>query len=205
MAGEKLAGFKLKGRAPGHVAVKEAVFPFSRLPGVDIFLGPEMKSTGEVMGIGGDFAHAFTKSQLGAGVFLPASGTAFISVRDEDKSDILPICRDLKALGFDLVATGGTADALNGAGIETETVNKVMQGRPHAVDHMVDGRIHLVFNTASGAASIRDSFSLRQTALLNRIPYYTTVPGAAASVMAIKTMQDGVMPVRSIQEYQKGG
>ena len=205
MAGEKLAKFKLKEKPPRHVAVKEAVFPFSRLPGVDIFLGPEMKSTGEVMGIGGDFAHAFTKSQLGAGVFLPQSGTVFISVRDEDKPEILPICRDLKALGFKLVATGGTADALNRAGVETETVNKVMQGRPHAVDHMVDGRIHLVFNTASGAASIRDSFSLRQTALLNRIPYYTTVPEAAASVMAIKTMQDGNLPVRSIQEYQKGG
>ena len=205
MAGEKLAGFKLKEKSTKHVAVKEAVFPFSRLPGVDVFLGPEMKSTGEVMGIGGDFAHAFTKSQLGAGVFLPPSGTVFISVKDEDKPDILPICRDLKALGFGLVATGGTADALNKAGIETEVVNKVMQGRPHAVDHMIDGRIHLVFNTASGAASIRDSFSLRQTALQNRIPYYTTVPEAAASVMAIKTMQDGSMPVRSIQEYQKDG
>ena len=205
MAGEKLASFKLKEKSLKHVAVKEAVFPFSRLPGVDVFLGPEMKSTGEVMGIGDGFAQAFTKSQLGAGVDLPSSGTVFISVRDEDKPDILPICRDLKALGFDLVATGGTAAALNEAGIETEVVNKVMQGRPHAVDFMIDGRIHLVFNTASGAASIRDSFSLRRTALVNRIPYYTTVPEAGASVMAIKTMQDGNLAVRPIQEFHGGG
>ena len=205
MAGEKLSKFKLKERKLKHVAVKEAVFPFSRLPGVDVFLGPEMKSTGEVMGIGDSFAQAFTKSQLGAGVIPPSSGTVFISVRDEDKPDILPICRDLKALGFNLVATGGTAAALNEAGVETEVVNKVMQGRPHAVDFMIDGRIDLVFNTASGAASIRDSFSLRQTALVNQIPYYTTVPEAGASVMAIKTMQDGNLPVRSIQEFQKSG
>ncbi|CAI8443043.1 MAG: Carbamoyl-phosphate synthase large chain [SAR116 cluster bacterium MED-G04] len=203
MAGEKLASFDLKEKQLKHVAVKEAVFPFARFPGVDVFLGPEMKSTGEVMGIGENFAHAFTKSQLGAGVFLPSSGNVFISVKDEDKPDILPICRDLKKLGFNLIATGGTADALNTAGIETEVVNKVMQGRPHAVDYMVDGRIDLVFNTASGAAAIRDSFSLRQTALMNKIPYYTTVPEARASVIAIQTMQDDHLSVRSIQDYQQ--
>ncbi len=203
MAGEKLASFDLKEKQLKHVAVKEAVFPFARFPGVDVFLGPEMKSTGEVMGIGENFAHAFTKSQLGAGVFLPSSGNVFISVKDEDKPDILPICRDLKKLGFNLIATGGTADALNAAGIETEVVNKVMQGRPHAVDYMVDGRIDLVFNTASGAAAIRDSFSLRQTALMNKIPYYTTVPEARASVIAIQTMQDDHLSVRSIQDYQQ--
>ncbi len=203
MAGEKLASFDLKEKQLKHVAVKEAVFPFARFPGVDVFLGPEMKSTGEVMGIGENFAHAFTKSQLGAGVFLPSSGNVFISVKDEDKPDILPICRDLKKLGFNLIATGGTADALNTAGIETEVVNKVMQGRPHAVDYMVDGRIDLVFNTASGAAAIRDSFSLRQTALMNKIPYYTTVPEARASVIAIQTMQDERLSVRSIQDYQQ--
>ncbi len=203
MAGEKLASFDLKEKQLKHVAVKEAVFPFARFPGVDVFLGPEMKSTGEVMGIGENFAHAFTKSQLGAGVFLPSSGNVFISVKDEDKPDILPICRDLKKLGFNLIATGGTADALNTAGIETKVVNKVMQGRPHAVDYMVDGRIDLVFNTASGAAAIRDSFSLRQTALMNKIPYYTTVPEARASVIAIQTMQDDHLSVRSIQDYQQ--
>lgn len=203
MAGEKLATFDLKEKTLGHVAVKEAVFPFARFPGVDVFLGPEMKSTGEVMGIGPDFAEAFTRSQLGAGVFLPPKGAAFISVKDEDKDEMIPICRDLKDLGFTLIATSGTAASLNNAGIETETVNKVMQGRPHAVDYMLDGKINLVFNTAQGAAAVRDSFSLRQTALTNSIPYYTTVPEARASVIAIRTMQEGQFAVQSIQDYLK--
>ncbi|XDZ66183.1 carbamoyl-phosphate synthase large subunit [Alphaproteobacteria bacterium LSUCC0684] len=201
MAGEKIADLNLQEQKLNHVAVKEAVFPFSRFPGVDIFLGPEMKSTGEVMGIGPDFAHAFTKSQLGANVNLPLEGNVFISVKDEDKPAMISICRDLKKIGFNLIATSGTAQALNAAGIETETVNKVMQGRPHAVDYMVDGKIDLVFNTAHGAAAIRDSFSLRQTALSNSIPYYTTVPEARASVIAIRTMQSGKLAVRSIQNY----
>ena len=201
MAGEKIADLNLSEAQIDHVAVKEAVFPFSRFPGVDIFLGPEMKSTGEVMGIGKDFAQAFTKSQLGAGVDLPKSGNVFISVKDDDKPEMIDICRDLKSLGFHIIATSGTAQFLNDAGIETETVNKVMQGRPHAVDFMVDGKIDLVFNTAHGAASIRDSFSLRQTALTNSIPYYTTVPEARASVQAIKTIQDDNLAVKSIQNY----
>ena len=201
MAGEKIADLDLSERALDHVAVKEAVFPFSRFPGVDVFLGPEMKSTGEVMGIGKDFAHAFTKSQMGASVYLPEKGTVFISVKDEDKPEMIEVCRELKELGFHLVATGGTAQALNDAGIETETVNKVMQGRPHAVDFMVDGKIDLVFNTAHGAAAIRDSFSLRQTALTNSIPYYTTVPEARASIHAIRTIQEGNLSVRPIQSY----
>jgi len=201
MAGEKLADFSLQEKTLSHVAVKEAVFPFSRFPGVDIFLGPEMKSTGEVMGIGPDFAHAFTKSQLGANVHLPLQGNVFISVKDEDKPAMIGICRDLKKIGFNLIATAGTAQALNDAGIETETVNKVMQGRPHVVDYMVDGKIDLVFNTAHGAAAIRDSFSLRQTALSNSIPYYTTVPEARASVIAIRTMQSGKLAVCPIQNY----
>ena len=201
MAGETLASFNLSEPKLNHVAVKEAVFPFARFPGVDVFLGPEMKSTGEVMGIGADFAGAFTRSQLGAGITLPRQGAVFISVKDEDKPDMLPICRDLKDLGFTLIATSGTADALNAAGIETETVNKVMQGRPHAVDYMLDGKINLVFNTAQGAAAVRDSFSLRQTALTNSIPYYTTVPEAGAAVIAIRTMQKGTLAVQSIQDY----
>ena len=198
-----LAGFNLKEKELRHVAVKESVFPFKRFPGVDIVLGPEMKSTGEVMGIGDDFAHAFTKSQLGASVFLPVKGMVFISVKDEDKLAIIDICRDLRDLGFDLVATHGTAATLNAEGIETEPIKKVMQGRPHAVDYMVDGKIDLVFNTAQGAASIRDSFSLRHTALVSGIPYYTTVSEAGAAVIAIRTMQNGSMSVRSIQDYQK--
>jgi len=203
MAGEKIAALNLEERQLNHVAVKEAVFPFSRFPGVDIFLGPEMKSTGEVMGIGKDFAHAFTKSQLGASVYLPVKGTVFISVKDDDKPEMIEICRDLRDMGFHLVATSGTAKALNDAGIETETVNKVMQGRPHAVDYMVDGKIDLVFNTAHGAAAIRDSFSLRQTALTNSIPYYTTVPEARASIHAIRTIQQDDLDVRPIQSYLK--
>lgn len=201
MAGEKIANLDLSTRQLDHVAVKEAVFPFSRFPGVDVFLGPEMKSTGEVMGIGKDFAQAFTKSQLGASVYLPQSGTVFISVKDDDKEEMIEICRELKDLGFHLIATSGTAQALNDAGIETETVNKVMQGRPHAVDFMVDGKIDLVFNTAHGAAAIRDSFSLRQTALTNSIPYYTTVPEARASIHAIRTIQQDNLAVRPIQSY----
>ena len=201
MAGEKIADLDLSTRQLDHVAVKEAVFPFSRFPGVDVFLGPEMKSTGEVMGIGKDFAQAFTKSQLGASVYLPQSGTVFISVKDDDKKEMIEICRELKDLGFHLIATSGTAQALNDAGIETETVNKVMQGRPHAVDFMVDGKIDLVFNTAHGAAAIRDSFSLRQTALTNSIPYYTTVPEARASIHAIRTIQQDNLAVRPIQSY----
>ena len=201
MAGEKIADLDLSTRQLDHVAVKEAVFPFSRFPGVDVFLGPEMKSTGEVMGIGKDFAQAFTKSQLGASVYLPQSGTVFISVKDDDKEEMIEICRELKDLGFHLIATSGTAQSLNDAGIETETVNKVMQGRPHAVDFMVDGKIDLVFNTAHGAAAIRDSFSLRQTALTNSIPYYTTVPEARASIHAIRTIQQDNLAVRPIQSY----
>ena len=203
MAGEKIKDLNLESRPLDHVAVKEAVFPFSRFPGVDVFLGPEMKSTGEVMGIGKDFAQAFTKSQLGASVYLPQSGTVFISVKDDDKDEMIEICRDLKDLGFHLIATSGTAKAFNDAGIETETVNKVMQGRPHAVDYMVDGKIDLVFNTAHGAAAIRDSFSLRQTALTNSIPYYTTVPEARASIHAIRTIQQDNLAVRPIQSYLK--
>jgi carbamoyl-phosphate synthase large subunit len=201
MAGETIKSLKLSEASLDHVAVKEAVFPFSRFPGVDVFLGPEMKSTGEVMGIGADFAQAFTKSQLGANVDLPKSGTVFISVKDDDKPEMIEICYDLKSLNFHLIATSGTAQALNNAGIETETVNKVMQGQPHAVDYMLEGRINLVFNTAHGATSIRDSLSLRRTALTNGIPYYTTVSGARASVQAIKTIQDDNLAVRSIQSY----
>ena len=203
MAGETLASFGLKKITMNHVAVKEAVFPFARFPGVDVFLGPEMKSTGEVMGIGPDFGHAFTKSQLGASVFLPDSGTVFISVKDDDKALLLSACKGLHELGFKIVATSGTAKALTEAGIPAEPVNKVMQGRPHAVDYMLDGKIDLVINTAHGEAAVRDSFSLRQTALTNSIPYYTTVPEANAAVTAIRTIRKDTLAVRSIQSYLK--
>ena len=178
MAGAKFAEFKLSTDELGHVAVKEAVFPFARFPGVDVFLGPEMKSTGEVMGIDVDFGRAFAKSQLGASTRLPQSGTVFISVKDADKDAYIPICRDLAEMGFTILATGGTTDALTAAGVPATRINKVMEGRPHAVDAMLSGQIDLVFNTAHGAGAIKDSFSLRQTALSNTIPYYTTVQAA---------------------------
>jgi carbamoyl-phosphate synthase large subunit len=201
MAGEKLASFALRERVLPHVAVKEAVFPFARFPGVDIFLGPEMKSTGEVMGIDSDFGRAFAKSQQGAGVDLPLSGTVFISVKDEDKAEFIEICRGLVNNGFDILATGGTTDALQAAGVPARRINKVMEGRPHAVDAMLSGDIQLVFNTAKGAGAIKDSFSLRQTALTNKIPYYTTVSGARAAAEAIRALQQGRLDVRTLQDY----
>ena len=204
MAGEKLAAFNLQKITMDYVAVKEAVFPFARFPGVDVMLGAEMKSTGEVMGLGPDFAHAFTKSQLGASVFLPHEGTVFISVKDEDKTLMLPACQELHALGFHIIATAGTAAALNGAGIPATQINKVMQGQPHVVDYMLDGKINLVINTAQGEAAIRDSCSLRQTALTASIPYYTTIPAAIAATAAIRTIRTRTLAVRSLQSYLKG-
>ena len=201
MAGEKLASFPLEDAKMSHVAVKEAVFPFSRFPGVDVFLGPEMKSTGEVMGIDSDFGRAFAKSQLGASTILPKSGTVFISIKDADKAAYVPICAELVELGFQILATNGTQKALADAGVPAARVNKVMEGRPHAVDAMLSGDIQLVFNTAHGAASIRDSLSLRQTALTNNIPYYTTVAGSRAAVAAIKALQTATLDVKSLQDF----
>ena len=201
MAGEKLAGFDLDDISPDHVAVKEAVFPFARFPGSDVVLGPEMKSTGEVMGIDRDFGLAFAKSQLGAGVELPLSGRVFVSVRDEDKPAFINICRDLHEMGFEILATGGTMTVLTGAGVPANRINKVMEGRPHAVDAMLSGDIQLVINTAMGAASMRDSFSLRHTALKNKIPYYTTVSGSRAAAQAIRALQKGDLGVRTLQGF----
>jgi len=201
MAGEKLAGFNLSDMSFDHVAVKEAVFPFARFPGSDVVLGPEMKSTGEVMGIDRDFGLAFAKSQLGAGVDLPLSGKVFVSVRDEDKDAIIDICRSLHEIGFEILSTGGTTVALTAAGVPATRINKVMEGRPHAVYAMLSGDIQLVFNTAMGAASMRDSFSLRHTALTNKIPYYTTVSGSRAAAQAIRAMQQGDLGVRTLQDF----
>ena len=201
MAGEKLASFNLTERNLPHVAVKEAVFPFARFPGVDVFLGPEMKSTGEVMGIDTDFGRAFAKSQLGAGTDLPLSGTVFISVKDEDKPAFIDICQSLVEDGFKILATGGTTAALQAAGVPATSINKVMQGRPHAVDAMLSGDIQLVFNTAKGAGAIKDSFSLRHTALTNKVPYYTTVSGSRAAAEAIRALRAGQLGVRTLQDY----
>jgi carbamoyl-phosphate synthase large subunit len=202
MAGEKLAEFPAVATARDvHVSVKEAVFPFNRFPGIDVLLGPEMKSTGEVMGIDHDFGRAFAKSQLAAGVKLPLSGTVFISVRDHDKVPMVAVAKKLIAMGFKIVATGGTAGALNAAGAAAARINKVLEGRPHIVDAMKSGDVHLVFNTTEGALAIADSASIRQTALAGDIPYYTTVAGARAAVEAIAALQSGALEVAPLQSY----
>ncbi|HET8729452.1 MAG TPA: carbamoyl-phosphate synthase large subunit [Alphaproteobacteria bacterium] len=201
MAGEKLADFHLRGPSPQHTAVKEAVFPFNRFPGVDTLLGPEMKSTGEVMGLDADFGRAFAKSQLGAGVTLPLEGTVFVSVRDHDKPAIVPVAKKLVDLGFRLVVTSGTATVLEAEGLPIQRINKVLEGQPHIVDAMIDGAVHLVFNTTDSAQAIRDSFSLRRTALVNNIPYYTTVAGARAAVEAIAALKSGRLEVAPLQSY----
>ena len=198
-AEDQLISFLLN-RTQNHVAVKEAVFPFARFPGVDVFLGPEMKSTGEVMGIDRDFGRAFAKSQLAAGVDLPLAGTVFVSVKTADKKAFIPICRELVQMGFNILATSGTASYLEAAGVLAQPINKVSEGRPHAVDAMRSGEIQLVFNTAHGAASIKDSFSLRQTALSAGIPYYTTASGSKAAMDAIKSMKHDNRHVKSLQQ-----
>ena len=202
MAGEPLAGFDTRPpRKGGHVAVKEAVFPFARFPGVDIILGPEMKSTGEVMGIDADFGRAFWKSQLGAGVDLPRTGTVFVSVRDRDKEALLGPCRKLLEMGFALLATRGTATYLESKGLACSEINKVLEGRPHIVDVMLSGGVQLVFNTTEGPQAIADSFGLRRTALTQGIPYYTTVAGARAAVQAIAAQRGGGLEVAPLQSY----
>jgi carbamoyl-phosphate synthase large subunit len=185
----------------GHVAVKESVFPFNRFPGVDIILGPEMKSTGEVMGLDSEFARAFAKAQLGAGVALPAGGTAFFSVKKSDKPAIVALARRLAGLGFAIVATRGTAAALAAAGVSAERIKKVLEGRPHIVDAMKSDQVHLVINTTEGAKAIADSFDLRRAALINRIPYYTTIAGARAAVEAIGALAEGEVDVVPLQSY----
>ena len=201
MAGEPLSKFALQSPVMNHVAVKEAVFPFARFAGVDIILGPEMLSTGEVMGLDVDFARAFAKSQLACGTELPQSGVVFISVRDADKGHLVALAARLIELGFSVLATRGTARTLQNEGHEVAIVNKVLEGRPHIVDAMKNGEVDLVFNTSEGAQSIADSFALRRTALLNRIPYYTTVAGARAAVQAIGVLRSGGLEVAALQSY----
>jgi carbamoyl-phosphate synthase large subunit len=201
MAGEKLASFNLKDVTPKHVSVKEAVMPFARFPGVDVVLGPEMKSTGEVMGIDSTFERAFAKSQIAAGLTLPLKGTVFVSVRDSDKEMILEPIRKLIEMGFQIVATGGTATNLGALGLKVTRINKVYEGRPHVVDAMKDGSIHLVFNTTEGAQALKDSLSIRRTALMQKIPYYTTIAGAAAAVQAISALRTTVLDVAPLQLY----
>ncbi len=201
MAGEPLASFALKSKTLDHIAVKEAVFPFARFPGVDTVLGPEMRSTGEVMGLDRDFGVAFAKSQLGAGVKVPTKGTAFISVKDADKTRIVEPARKLLGLGFKIIATSGTARFLEEAGLEVKTINKVLEGRPHIVDAMKNGDVALVFNTTEGAQALADSKSIRQTALMSKIPYYTTLAGARAAVEGIAAIHAGQLQVEALQAY----
>ncbi|HEU4357289.1 MAG TPA: carbamoyl-phosphate synthase large subunit [Xanthobacteraceae bacterium] len=204
MAGETLASFGLKSAAFDHVGVKEAVFPFARFPGVDTVLGPEMKSTGEVMGIDRNFAVAFAKSQIGGGTRLPRSGTVFVSVKDADKPRVLEPVRLLVSLGFRIIATSGTQRYLAEQGLPTGRINKVLEGRPHIVDAIANGEVQLVFNTTEGATALADSRSLRRAALLHKVPYYTTLSGAVAAAQGIKAYLAGDLEVRALQSYFGG-
>ncbi|MGB3723862.1 MAG: carbamoyl-phosphate synthase large subunit, partial [Pacificimonas sp.] len=201
MAGEKLASFEMPPRATKHVAVKEAIFPFGRFPGTDPVLGPEMKSTGEVMGIDMDFATAFAKSQLAVSTILPETGAVFVSVKDSDKPQILSAAQQLVDMGFTLVATGGTEAYLRDAGLSVTRVNKVLEGSPHIVDAIKNGDIAMVFNTTEGAQALKDSQSIRASAVSQKLPYYTTAAASRAAVEAIAALRDRPLEVRSLQSY----
>ncbi|MEJ7935652.1 carbamoyl-phosphate synthase large subunit [Sphingobium sp. AN558] len=202
MAGEKLRNLpKIDRHAIAHVAVKEAVFPFGRFPGVDPVLSPEMKSTGEVMGIDSDFSTAFAKAQIGAGTVLPTGGTVFISLKDSDKPVILPAARKLAGMGFKIAATGGTARYLEDNGIAVETVNKVAQGRPHIVDRIADGAIDLIFNTTEGWQSLKDSKAIRVSALRQKVASFTTAAASVAAADAIEALRSRALEVRALQSY----
>ena len=202
MAGARLSEFALDDTAIyRHVAVKEAVFPFSRFPNVDTILGPEMKSTGEVMGLDASFERAFAKSQLGAGVKLPNEGTAFLSVKDGDKTAVPAMARRLTEMGFRVIATRGTAAVIRESGLPVTVVNKVLEGRPHCVDAIRNGQIQLVINTTSSGQSVSDSFDIRRTALTHGVPHYTTIAGARAAVHAIAALKSGTLEVAPLQSY----
>jgi carbamoyl-phosphate synthase large subunit len=212
MAGETLASFGLTDKPYDHIAVKEAVFPFARFAGVDTVLGPEMRSTGEVMGLdwiregekglGPAFARAFAKSQLGGGVTLPTSGTAFVSVKESDRPWIVEPVKLLQAAGFKVLSTVGTRGYLAEQGVEVELVKKVLEGRPHIVDVMKNGGVQLVFNTTEGKQALEDSFEIRRTALMMKVPYYTTSAGALAAAQAISSAPAETLEVRPLQSYQ---
>ena len=205
MAGAVLSEFRLDDQAIApHVAVKEAVFPFARFPNVDTILGPEMKSTGEVMGLDQSFERAFAKSQLGAGVKLPESGGVFLSVRDTDKTAAIAVARRLLDMGFTITATRGTGARLREAGLAVKIVNKVLEGRPHCVDAIRSGEIQLVINTAAGAQSVTDSFDIRRSALTHGVPHYTTIAGARAAAHAIAALKSGGLEVAPLQAYFRG-
>ena len=203
MTGEKLKSFNLKHQANGHIAVKAPVFPFARFPGVDILLGPEMKSTGEVMGIDASFEMAFAKAQIAAGMDLPQKGQVFVSLKDSDKEAIVEPAKKLLEMGYAIIATRGTAFFLKGRGLDVNVVNKVAEGRPHIVDAMKNGQINLMFNTTEGKQSIADSYELRRTALMEKIPYFTTLSGSLVAVEALQAMRTRGLEVRTLQSYSK--
>ena len=204
MAGKSLKEIGLTyNPKPNGVSVKESVFPFVKFPNTDTILGPEMKSTGEVMGIDRTFETAFAKATIAAGMALPTSGTVFVSVTDEDKPQMVDLTRRLIAQGFDIIATGGTAAFLAASGIAVNTVNKVTEGRPHIVDALVNGDVALVFNTTVGQQAIRDSFSIRRRALLTGTPYFTTAAAAAAAVGAIEATAAGELTPVALQDFEK--
>jgi carbamoyl-phosphate synthase large subunit len=199
MVGRTLAAQKVTAEiVPPYYSVKEAVFPFLKFPGVDTILGPEMKSTGEVMGVGKTFAEAFVKSQLAAGIRLPSAGKVFISVRNADKPKVIEVARALAALGFSLIATRGTAAYLTEHGLSVQPVNKVQEGRPHIVDMIKNGDIVMIVNTTDERrSSVQDSYSIRRSALQARITYYTTVAGARAACLGMQQM--GELRAYSVQ------
>lgn len=203
MAGESLASFNLQPNSFDHIAVKEAVFPFARFPGVDTVLGPEMRSTGEVIGLDKSFGVAFAKSQIGGGTSVPTEGTVFISVKESDKDKIVDAARKMASMGFKIIATSGTARVLSAAGLDVEMVNKVLEGRPHIVDALKNGNVDIVFNTTAGAQALEDSKSIRQTALMGKVPYYTTVAGARAAAEGIEAIRSGQLEVAPLQSYQE--
>lgn len=186
---------------PDYICIKESVFPFIKFPGVDTILGPEMKSTGEVMGIDTELRSTFAKSQMAAGNDLPLSGTAFISVKDEDKAKAFEIAKTLQDLGFSIIATSGTAKFLENKGVNSKIVKKVFEGRPHVVDHIKNGEVHLVINTTFGEIEVAQSYSIRRTALIHRVPYFTTIAGANAAAGAIEVLIKEGLEVKALQEY----
>jgi carbamoyl-phosphate synthase large subunit len=201
MAGERLSAFELEPKSTGHISVKEAVFPFARFPGTDPVLSPEMKSTGEVMGIDSDFAMAFAKSQLAAGTVLPMAGRVFISVKDSDKPHILEAARGLQDMGFELLGTRGTAKWLEEQGVQVAVINKVLEGQPHVVDAMLDGTVAMIFNTTEGVQSLKDSESIRMAAWSRKVPIFTTAAASSASVKAIAAMKARPMDVTPLQAH----
>jgi carbamoyl-phosphate synthase large subunit len=201
MAGEKLKALPRIKLDVDYIAVKEAVFPFARFPGVDPVLSPEMKSTGEVMGIDTDFGTAFAKAQAGAGTKLPLGGTAFVSVKDGDKGHILPAVKQLIAMDFTILATSGTAQYLREQGLAVETVLKKREGRPNIVDKIVDGDVDLIFNTTEGWQSLLDSKAIRTSALYGRVPYFTTAAASVAAAEAIAALRERKLEVRALQSY----